>query len=97
MATYCVVDQVEIPEDRERRHAVTCSVECKKKLAAIRKSVKNQAKKCPMCYRPCTPEERILFQRWRRETFPIPKKGRPKKKPENAPAILGVSTQEAAR
>lgn len=72
----CVIDQVEIPEERERRKAVTCSDECHKKLLEHRRKRKD-TKICRQCYRPSTPEERTLYQRWRRETEPAPKKGRP--------------------
>jgi hypothetical protein len=49
-----------------------------------------------MCFRPSSIEERKLFQQWRKQTFPVAKKGRPKKvKPEQAtpeiPQTNGVS------
>jgi hypothetical protein len=78
MPTYCVIDRVEISEDRERRRAVTCSDECKKKLNAQRRHI-HEGKMCVFCKKPSTPEERVLYARWRRETFPQAKKGRPSK------------------
>lgn len=74
---FCVVDGVQIPD--ERRHnklTITCSDACRTRLNEIRRE-KRDAKYCRQCGKPCTPEERVLYQRWRRETFPAPKKGRP--------------------
>lgn len=74
--TFCVWCRNEIPEDRERRRSVTCSDLCKVRIVAHRRE-KKDFKVCRHCNRPSTPEERVLYQRWRRETFPVPKKGRP--------------------
>lgn len=76
--TYCVIDQKEIPEDRQKKRAVTCSKECKTKLKDIRRK-EREGVICPICRRPSTPEERKLFTQWMRETGRIKKTGRPPK------------------
>lgn len=85
---HCVICTGPIPEERDKwsRGAVTCSDECKNKLNQHRRK-KKDAKICRFCSKPSTLEERTLFQRWRRETFPQPKKGRPRRKPEAAPVV----------
>jgi predicted nucleic acid-binding Zn ribbon protein len=80
MHTFCVIDQKVIPEEREKRRAVTCSDECRTELIARRRKRKDD-KFCRQCGRPSTPEERLLFARWRRATFPAAKKGRPRLTP----------------
>jgi predicted nucleic acid-binding Zn ribbon protein len=88
----CVVCQKEIPAERDRHRAVTCSSECKKALNAHRRK-RNYDKVCQICFRPSTPEEREMFKRWRRETFPPAKRGRPKMvKPEDAAAAAQEAT-----
>jgi predicted nucleic acid-binding Zn ribbon protein len=90
---FCAVCRNPIPEDRVIHRAITCSAICKTKLNEIRRSHKEE-KFCRQCARPSTPEERKLFARWRRETFPAPKRGRPKNaKPEDAPAMLQASEE----
>lgn len=81
MPTYCIVDCKPIPEERERRKSTTCCDECRDELNKQRRERKD-TKVCRLCARPSTPEERILFNRWRRETFPPAKRGRPPIKPQ---------------
>jgi hypothetical protein len=92
MATFCMVDQKPIPEERERRRSTTCSDECRTRLNEIRRE-KKDAKVCRHCSKPSTPEERVLFNRWRRETFPQPKKGRPSKKKSEVETDAFTSTE----
>lgn len=92
--TFCVVCTTKIPDDREKRRAVTCSDICKKTLADRRRH-RNEGKVCVFCKRPSTPEERVLFARWRREAFPQPKKGRPSKKPDADATSITTSEAES--
>jgi hypothetical protein len=92
-----MVDQKPIPEERERRRSTTCSDECRTRLNEIRRE-KKDAKICRHCSKPSTPEERILFNRWRRETFPQPKKGRPsKKQPEVSGEVMQCADSDMMR
>lgn len=61
---HCIVCRNELPDSR-RKNAVTCSPEC----TLARKNYwfsKLDAKMCRYCYKPSTPEQRALFQQWRR-------------------------------
>jgi predicted nucleic acid-binding Zn ribbon protein len=82
---YCLVDGKEIPEERERYKAVTCSDSCKRVLSERRRARK-VSKVCRQCGRPSNPEERVLFMQWRRATHPPAKRGRPAKKTPPQPA-----------
>jgi hypothetical protein len=61
---HCVVCRNELPDSR-RKNAITCSPECTQKRKAYWFS-KLDAKMCRYCYKPSTPEQRALFQQWRR-------------------------------
>lgn len=64
VAMHCVICREPITDSR-RKNAVTCSPEC----TAARKAYwfsKLDAKMCRYCYKPSTPEQRALFQQWRR-------------------------------
>lgn len=76
MITYCIVDQNEIPYERELRKSNTCCEECAKALKEHRRK-KKTTKVCRQCGVPSTPEERALFAVWRRQQFPPKKRGRP--------------------
>ena len=63
---FCVVDGVEVPDDRKKRRSITCSDAC----AARRNSYlreKKELKKCKYCGTPSSPEERDEFRQWRAE------------------------------
>lgn len=63
---FCVVDGVEVPDDRKKRRSITCSDECAKKRNAYLRE-KKEMKKCKYCGTPSTPEERDEFRHWRAE------------------------------
>ncbi len=78
-AMFCLVDGEPIVPARVLRRSVTCSVECAKKLVAMRRAMID-ARVCRQCHAPSTPEERKDFQRWRRDRGHV-KMGRPKSDP----------------
>ena len=60
----CAMCPNKIPNDRPK-NAVTCSKEC----TIARRNYwlsKQDTKMCRYCYKPSTPEQRALFQQWRR-------------------------------
>ena len=60
----CAMCPNKIPSDRPK-NAVTCSKEC----TIARRNYwlsKQDTKMCRYCYKPSTPEQRALFQQWRR-------------------------------
>jgi predicted nucleic acid-binding Zn ribbon protein len=62
---HCIVCQNPIPHDRPKL-AVTCSKEC----TVIRKNFwrsRQDARTCRYCLKPSTPEQRLAFQRWKRQ------------------------------
>lgn len=81
--TYCIVDRQEIPLDRAIRKSNTCTRECAKTLRAIQRARVDQ-RRCRICAKPSTPEERKAFQAFLRshpEYKPV-KRGRPAHKKE---------------
>lgn len=63
---HCTVCQSAIPESRATRITATCSEKCKNRLDQIRIH-QRQARKCPACLHPATPEEREAYRIWRAE------------------------------
>jgi hypothetical protein len=53
-----------IPPER-KSDAITCSKECTKKRKDFLRS-KQDAKECRYCNKPSTPEDRVLFGRWKK-------------------------------
>ena len=82
---FCLVDGAPIAPERIVRRSVTCSAECAKKLAAMRRAMID-ARVCRQCHAPSTPEERRDFQRWRRDRGQL-KRGRPPVKPASQAAF----------
>jgi predicted nucleic acid-binding Zn ribbon protein len=71
MKTYCVVDKVEIPAERVKQRAVTCSKKCQEVHARMRKR-RVSTKFCRFCNRSSTPSQRrswTKFKRWE-ERYP---------------------------
>jgi predicted nucleic acid-binding Zn ribbon protein len=62
--THCVMCGDPIPEDRPKM-ALTCSDACKIARKNYRRSRQDQ-RECRYCQKPSTPEQRALFQQWRR-------------------------------
>ena len=63
--TFCVVCKENVPIDRVKHKAITCSPTC----ATLRKNSirsKQDARECRYCRKPSTPEDRNAFQRFRR-------------------------------
>jgi hypothetical protein len=63
---FCVVDGVEVPDDRKKRRSITCSDECAKARNNYLRE-KKELKKCKYCGTPSSPEERDEFRLWRSE------------------------------
>lgn len=63
---FCVVDGVEVPDDRKKRRSITCSDACAK-IRNVYLREKKELKKCKYCGNPSTPEERDDFRLWRAE------------------------------
>jgi endogenous inhibitor of DNA gyrase (YacG/DUF329 family) len=61
---HCTICANPIPEPRARRQTATCSEKCKNRLDTVRQH-QREARKCPACLNPSTPEERTLFRAWR--------------------------------
>lgn len=59
---HCVVCTKPLPDDR-RKNAVTCSPECTTRRKDYWRS-KQDAKMCRYCYKPSTPEQRLLYRQW---------------------------------
>lgn len=80
----CIVCSLDIPDERIRRKAVTCSDDCRKTAEAIRRAKKTAGKRCRLCNRPCSQQDLerwARFRKWERENFPSERKiGRPRKK-----------------
>jgi hypothetical protein len=53
-----------IPMKRQRRRSITCTAKHQRLLTTMRK-VERDHRKCSVCSRPVTPEEKIDFRRWR--------------------------------
>lgn len=47
---YCIVDRKQVPEERARKGAITCSDECKRQYANYRRRIRAQVK-CRLCGR----------------------------------------------
>lgn len=74
--TFCIIDTKEIPVERQVKRSSTCSKECAAKLTAIRRAVVD-SRKCRHCGKPSSPEERRLFQQFKKSQGHIgPKRGR---------------------
>ena len=84
---HCILDSKPISEARVARRAVTCSAECARRLATLRREMV-EARRCHYCHHPSTPEERKDFARWRRERGQLKSVGRPKALPGGANASL---------
>lgn len=81
--TYCIVDRKPIPEERAKNKSNTCTKECNKLLSQMRRA-RTDARKCRVCAKPSSPEERKAYQAWLRshpEYKPV-KLGRPTKSAE---------------
>lgn len=83
----CMIDAKLIPMERILRRSGTCCKECQGKLRKIRLAIIN-SRKCLRCFKPSTPEERLLYKRFKLQMekegkFTRPKHGRPRKKPED--------------
>jgi hypothetical protein len=63
---FCVVDGVEVPDDRKKRRSITCSDECAKARNNYLRE-KKELKKCKYCGNPSSPAERDDFRLWRAE------------------------------
>jgi hypothetical protein len=64
VTTHCVICTAEVPIDRQRRGAITCSKEHSKLRRAHLFAIMDQ-KECRYCRRPSTPEEREAYRRFR--------------------------------
>ena len=62
---FCVVCREQVPEDRKRRRATTCSKLCAQRRDKYLRA-KTNAKKCRFCGHPCTPEDRASYRAWRK-------------------------------
>jgi hypothetical protein len=62
---FCVVDGNEVPHDRVKKRAITCSKECATKRRNYLRNRVDQVK-CRYCQQPATPEETARFRRWRK-------------------------------
>jgi hypothetical protein len=70
----CTVCKSEIPPERIRRKATTCSHECGKIGDTIRRNAKVAGRRCRLCNRPATPEEMEQFKQWRKSLPKPPRK-----------------------
>ena len=62
---HCILCTKEVPADRLKFKAITCSKECadlRKKMIRVRPL----AGECLYCHKPSTPEDRAAFQRFRK-------------------------------
>jgi predicted nucleic acid-binding Zn ribbon protein len=75
--TFCIVCIKEIPKERRMQRSITCSKECKAVLRKFYRAVAD-SKKCRLCAKPSTLEERRQYKLWLKATNPV-KLGRPKK------------------
>ena len=62
--TFCIICTRKIPRKRQRRRAITCSAEHKKRLTRLRK-IERDHRQCSVCGRPSTPDEKRLFRQFR--------------------------------
>ena len=65
--TFCVMCGNPLPPDKPKM-GLTCSDKCRDDRKDFRRS-KVDARECRYCHKPSTPEERVLYQRWRRATL----------------------------
>ena len=89
----CLVCKHPVPKKRATsRSKDTCSAECNKILRKYRQHVLRSSK-CPTCYHPSTPQERMEFIQWRRWRGDLrEKRGRP---PVRKEELLRLALQEA--
>lgn len=67
LQTYCIIDKKPIPEERAANRSNTCSKECRATLDKMRRA-RVDARRCRHCAKPSSPEDRKLFQAWKRAT-----------------------------
>lgn len=81
--TFCLICKSNIAEDRMLKRSVVCSDECAKARKRMLSALRDR-RKCLICGKPSTPEERLQFQRWRRSQadYAPRKRGRPTKAKE---------------
>src|SRR5689334_24222618 len=79
LRTSCILAfcRARIPENRQRRNAITCSNAHQKLYRKLRKAERDR-RICDKCGRPCTPEEKAEFRKWREEQ--AKKSGNPAKR-----------------
>lgn len=61
---YCVVDKKPIPMERIVQRSITCCDTCQDQLRKVRLAIIN-TRKCMVCFKPSTAEERQLFRRFK--------------------------------
>lgn len=87
LPTYCIVDRKLIPPERAAKRSVTCGGECAGTLRKIRRGLTDK-RRCRICAKPSTPDERRAFKRWRKAdpefTNSTGKRGRPSTKTAKA-------------
>lgn len=80
LQTYCMICREPIPENRAVNRSTTCQKDCNKTLQKMRRA-RVDARKCRVCAKPSTPDQRKAFQAFLRsnpEHRPA-KQGRPLK------------------
>lgn len=79
LTLYCIVDRVAIPHERAIKKSNTCGDACAKILKAKRRALVDQ-RRCRVCNKPSTPEERKAYQAFLRANpeFKKAKRGRPR-------------------
>jgi hypothetical protein len=60
----CVICGSNVPEERMKKRAITCSPACGKERSNMLRRLLD-SRFCRYCSRPATPEEQARFRRWR--------------------------------